>query len=239
MPGGALHPLRIREGVIDGVADYGNKIGLPTVAGAILYDPAYTTNPLVFAGCIGQATGWEQHPGPFPGDRVVVLGGRTGRDGIRGATFSSLTMDATTGEVAGASVQIGDPIVEKGVLDVVLAARDEHLYTSITDCGAGGLSSAVGEMAEGVGADVELDRVPLKYAGLEPWEIWLSEAQERMVIAVAPEHLDELTARCAAHGVELGDLVDPGLVEAPAGPEAQRLGAVCAIVHPRALLAAL
>ena len=204
VPEGALHPLRIREGVIDGVADYGNKIGLPTVAGAILYDPGYTTNPLVFAGCIGQATGWELHPGPFPGDRVVVLGGRTGRDGIRGATFSSLTMDATTGEVAGASVQIGDPVVEKLLIDVLVGA--EHLFTAITDCGAGGLSSAVGEMAEGVGADVELDRVPLKYAGLEPWEIWLSEAQERMVIAVAPEHLAELSARCAAHGVELADL---------------------------------
>jgi phosphoribosylformylglycinamidine synthase subunit PurSL len=204
VPDGALHPLRIREGVIDGVADYGNKIGLPTVAGAILYDPAYTTNPLVFAGCVGEAVGWEQHPGPFPGDRVVVLGGRTGRDGIRGATFSSLTMDATTGEVAGASVQIGDPVVEKLLIDVLVGA--EHLFTAITDCGAGGLSSAVGEMAEGVGADVELDLVPLKYAGLEPWEIWLSEAQERMVIAVAPDHLDELRARCDAHGVELADL---------------------------------
>jgi phosphoribosylformylglycinamidine synthase len=204
VPEGALHPLRIREGVIDGVADYGNKIGLPTVAGAILYDPSYTTNPLVFAGCVGQATGWVQHPGPFPGDRVVVLGGRTGRDGIRGATFSSLTMDATTGEVAGASVQIGDPVVEKLLIDVLVGA--EHLFTAITDCGAGGLSSAVGEMAEGVGADVELDLVPLKYAGLEPWEIWLSEAQERMVIAVAPEHLAELQARCDAHGVELADL---------------------------------
>ena len=204
VPEGALHPLRIREGVIDGVADYGNKIGLPTVAGAILYDPRYTTNPLVFAGCVGQATGWVQHPGPFPGDRVVVLGGRTGRDGIRGATFSSLTMDATTGEVAGASVQIGDPVVEKLLIDVLVGA--EHLYTAITDCGAGGLSSAVGEMAEGVGADVELDLVPLKYAGLEPWEIWLSEAQERMVVAVAPEHLAGLRARCDAHGVELADL---------------------------------
>lgn len=204
VPAGALHPLRIREGVIDGVADYGNKIGLPTVAGAILYDPGYTTNPLVFAGCIGAARGWQQHAGPFPGDRVVVLGGRTGRDGIRGATFSSLTMDATTGEVAGASVQIGDPIVEKLLIDVLVGA--EHLYTAITDCGAGGLSSAVGEMAEGVGADVELDRVPLKYPGLEPWEIWLSEAQERMVIAVHPARLPELGERCARYGVEWADL---------------------------------
>ena len=204
MPAGALHPRRIRQGVIDGVADYGNKIGLPTVAGAILYDPGYTTNPLVFAGCIGAARGWTLHDGPFPGDRVIVLGGRTGRDGIRGATFSSLTMDATTGQVAGASVQIGDPIVEKLLIDVLVGAED--LYTAITDCGAGGLSSAVGEMAEGVGADVELDHVPLKYPGLEPWEVWLSEAQERMVIAVDPAKLAELEDRCGYYGVELADL---------------------------------
>ena len=204
IPAGALHPRRIRQGVIDGVADYGNKIGLPTVAGAILYDPGYTTNPLVFAGCIGEARGWTLHDGPFPGDRVIVLGGRTGRDGIRGATFSSLTMDATTGQVAGASVQIGDPIVEKLLIDVLVGA--EELFTAITDCGAGGLSSAVGEMAEGVGADVELDRVPLKYPGLEPWEVWLSEAQERMVIAVNPAKLPELEDRCNYYGVELADL---------------------------------
>jgi phosphoribosylformylglycinamidine synthase II len=204
VPDGALHPLRIRDGVIDGVADYGNKIGLPTVAGAILYDPGFTTNPLVFAGCIGVAEAWSQHEGPYPDDRIIVLGGRTGRDGIRGATFSSLTMDASTGEVAGASVQIGDPIVEKLLIDVLVGAED--LYTAITDCGAGGLSSAVGEMAEGVGADVELARVPLKYPGLEPWEIWLSEAQERMVIAVPPANIAQLEDRCAYYGVEMADI---------------------------------
>jgi phosphoribosylformylglycinamidine synthase subunit PurSL len=204
VPDGSLHPRRIREGVIDGVADYGNKIGLPTVAGAILYDPGFTTNPLVFAGCIGVAAARPPHTGPHPADRVVLLGGRTGRDGIRGATFSSLTMDASTGAVAGASVQIGDPITEKLLIDVLVGA--EHLYSAITDCGAGGLSSAVGEMAETVGADVELDLVPLKYAGLAPWEIWLSEAQERMVVAVSPEHLDEFRSRCDAAGVEMSDL---------------------------------
>ncbi len=204
VPDGALHPRRIRAGVVDGVADYGNKIGLPTVAGAVLYDPAYTTNPLVFAGCIGTAPDRAPHTGPHPGDRVVVLGGRTGRDGIRGATFSSLTMDASTGEVAGASVQIGDPVTEKLLIDVLVGAED--LYSAITDCGAGGLSSAVGEMADGVGADVELDHVPLKYAGLAPWEVWLSEAQERMVVAVAPDRLPALQARCHAAGVEAADL---------------------------------
>jgi phosphoribosylformylglycinamidine synthase len=204
IPTGSLHPARIRDGVVDGVADYGNKIGLPTVAGAVLYDPGFTTNPLVFCGCIGVGADRPLPVHPRAGDRVVVLGGRTGRDGIRGATFSSATMDATTGEVAGASVQIGDPITEKLLIDVLVGA--EHLYRAITDCGAGGLSSAIGEMAEHVGADVELDRVPLKYPGLEPWEIWLSEAQERMVVAVPPENLAELRARCDTYGVELADL---------------------------------
>ena len=204
LPAGSLHPLRIRAGVVDGVADYGNKIGLPTVAGAVLYDPAYTTNPLVFAGCIGVAPTRPVHDGPHPGDRIVVLGGATGRDGIRGATFSSATMDATTGEVAGASVQIGDPVVEKLLIDALVGAED--LYSGITDCGAGGLSSAVGEMAEGVGADVDLDLVPRKYPGLEPWEVWLSEAQERMVVSIAADRLEELGARCRRVGVDFADI---------------------------------
>jgi phosphoribosylformylglycinamidine synthase II len=201
LPDGALHPRRIRDGVIDGVADYGNKIGLPTIAGAVFYDDRFTTNPLVFCGCVGAAEGWTPHTGPRAGDAIVVVGGRTGRDGIRGATFSSATMDATTGDVAGASVQIGDPVTEKVVIDALIGA--EHLYSAITDCGAGGLSSAVGEMAESVGAEVDLDLVPLKYPGLAPWEIWLSEAQERMVIAVPPEHLEEIEQRCRLVGAEL------------------------------------
>ncbi len=205
VPAGALHPRRIREGVVAGVADYGNKIGLPTVAGAVLYDPGYTLTPLVYAGCIGVAS--DEHPLPMTpgvGDHVVLIGGRTGRDGLGGATFSSATMDASTGEVAGARVQIGAPIMEKLVSDVLAESR--HLYRAITDCGAGGLSSAVGEMAEGLGVEVHLDRVPLKYPGLQPWEIWLSEAQERMVLAVAPEHVEELGQRCGAHGVPMADL---------------------------------
>lgn len=204
LPEGSLHPQRVEAGVIGGIADYGNKIGLPTVAGAILYDPAYTTNPLVFAGCIGTAPSRPLHVGPHPGDRVIVLGGATGRDGIRGATFSSATMDATTGEVAGASVQIGDPIVEKLLIDVLVGAED--MYSAITDCGAGGLSSAIGEMAEGIGANVDLTLVPRKYPGLEPWEVWLSEAQERMVVSVPPRAVSALANRCAMHGVNWSDV---------------------------------
>ncbi|MFM2071769.1 MAG: phosphoribosylformylglycinamidine synthase subunit PurS/phosphoribosylformylglycinamidine synthase, partial [Actinomycetota bacterium] len=201
VPPGVIHPRLVREGVVAGVADYGNKIGLPTVAGAVLYDPGFTANPLVFCGCIGVAVERPAFEGPHAGDLVVVLGGRTGRDGLRGATFSSATMDATTGDVAGASVQIGDPITEKLLIDLLADAHG--LYSAITDCGAGGLSSAIGEMAEHSGADVDLAVAPLKYPGLAPWEIWLSEAQERMVVAVPPASLQAFRATSARHGVEL------------------------------------
>ena len=206
LPAGVLHPRRIASGVVSGIQDYGNKIGIPTVNGAILYDPGYISNPLVFCGCVGIAP-LEAHPrDPLPGDRVVVIGGRTGRDGLRGATFSSMTMDAQTGEVSGASVQIGAPIVEKGLIDVVMAARDCGLYHAITDCGAGGLSSAVGEMASKIGAVIQLERVHLKYPGLTPWEIWLSEAQERMVLAVPDSAMGEMKDICALYDVEMTDI---------------------------------
>jgi phosphoribosylformylglycinamidine synthase len=206
LPEGVLHPKRIMSGVVAGVQDYGNKIGIPTVNGAILFDEGYAANPLVFCGCVGIAPKGLHSKNPQVGDRVVVLGGRTGRDGLRGATFSSMTMDAQTGEVAGASVQIGDPIVEKGLIDVITRARDLRLYNDITDCGAGGLSSAVGEMASTIGCDVELKKVKLKYPGLAPWEIWLSEAQERMVLAVAPENITALQELCDTFDTELTDI---------------------------------
>jgi phosphoribosylformylglycinamidine synthase subunit PurSL len=206
LPEGVLPPRLIRSGVVAGVRDYGNKIGLPTVNGAIWYDPGYTANPLVFCGCVGLAPKGRHPRSPQVGDRLIVLGGRTGRDGLRGATFSSMTMDAQTGTVAGASVQIGDPIVEKGLIEVITQARDEGLYHAITDCGAGGLSSAVGEMASGLGADIDLATVRLKYPGLAPWEIWLSEAQERMVLAVAPDRVAALQAIADTFDVELTDI---------------------------------
>jgi len=206
LPEGVLHPRRIQSGVVAGVQDYGNKIGIPTVNGAILYDEGYTANPLVFCGCVGLAPKGKHVRTPRKSDRVIVLGGRTGRDGLRGATFSSMTMDAQTGEVAGASVQIGDPITEKGLIDVIVRARDLGLYNAITDCGAGGLSSAAGEMASTIGADIELSSVRLKYPGLAPWEIWLSEAQERMVLAVAPENVSALQKLCDTFDTELTDI---------------------------------
>lgn len=213
LPAGVLPPRRIADGVIAGVEDYGNKMGIPTVNGAVLYHEGYLSNPLVFCGCLGILPHDSHTTEPQPGDYIVVIGGRTGRDGLRGATFSSMEMDATTGTVAGSSVQIGNPITEKQVQEVILRARDEGLYSAITDCGAGGLSSAVGEMAKEIGATVQLDDIPLKYPGLQPWEIWLSEAQERMVLAVPPQYWERLQAICATQDVEavnIGSFVPDG-----------------------------
>lgn len=209
MPEGVLHPSVIEEGVVAGVADYGNKIGVPTVAGAVVYDPGYVGNPLVFCGCVGEVfRGYARLGTPQVGDRIIVVGGATGRDGIKGATFSSMTMDASTGEVAGASVQIGDPIVERLVGEVLreLLDRDEPLCTALTDCGAGGLSSAVGEMAEELGATVQMRDVERKYPGLAPWEVWLSEAQERMVLSVSPNDVEEVMGACARFEVSATDI---------------------------------
>ncbi len=203
---GGLSVEHIRSGVVAGVQDYGNKMGIPTVNGGIHYHEKYAANPLVYCGCAGIAPRGAFFNEPKVGDRIVVLGGRTGRDGIRGATFSSMTMDGATLDTAGSSVQIGAPIVEKKVTEVIIAARDAGLYSGITDCGAGGLSSAVGEMASELGGDIDLSEAPLKYAGLAPWEIWLSEAQERMVIAVPPEKMGDLAAMCDANDVEYCDL---------------------------------
>ncbi|HUW70987.1 MAG TPA: phosphoribosylformylglycinamidine synthase subunit PurL [bacterium] len=206
VPAGSLHPRLVASGVIAGVQDYGNKMGVPTVNGGIHYHPGYAANPLVYCGCAGIAPRGRHPRRQAAGDRVVVLGGRTGRDGLRGATFSSMVMDSSTGELSGASVQIGAPIVQKKVSEVLLAARDAGLYSGITDCGAGGFSSAIGEMGAELGVDVDLARAPLKYPGLAPWEIWLSEAQERMVVSVPPDSMDELRALCDADDVEMTDL---------------------------------
>jgi phosphoribosylformylglycinamidine synthase II len=202
VPAGALHPRRIARGVVAGIEDYGNKMGLPTVNGAILYDPGYIANPLVFCGCLGLAPRGMHRRAAQPGDLCVALGGRTGRDGLHGATFSSAELSHDTGATVGSVVQIGDPITEKACLEAVMRARDEGLYTAITDCGAGGFSSAVGEMGSEVGVDVDLQDVPLKYPGLKAWEIWVSEAQERMVLAVPPDCLERLAEICDGLDVE-------------------------------------
>ncbi|NIA06617.1 MAG: phosphoribosylformylglycinamidine synthase subunit PurL [Actinobacteria bacterium] len=202
IPKGVLHPARVLRGVVGGVRDYGNRMGIPTVNGAVYFDERYLGNPLVYCGnvgllpidgCFGEAQ---------PGDKIIVAGGRTGRDGIHGATFSSGELTHSSDTEFSHAVQIGNAITEKKLADTIIQARDEGLYSAITDCGAGGLSSAVGEMGQELGADVELEKVPLKYEGLSYTEIWISEAQERMVIAVPPENLERVMEIFTGEDVE-------------------------------------
>ena len=189
IPKGVLHPRRVMKGVVAGVRDYGNRMGIPTVNGAIYFDERYLANPLVYCGNIGLMDKNKCFKNPQSGNLVIVVGGRTGRDGIHGATFSSGEITHEYETIFSHAVQIGNPIMEKKMLDVLIQANEAGLYEAITDCGAGGLSSSVGEMGKDLGAEVDLEKVPLKYAGLNYSEIWISEAQERMVIAVKPENL--------------------------------------------------
>ncbi len=216
LPPRLLHPKRIFEGVREGVEHGGNKSGIPTVNGSLVFDPRYLGKPLVFCGTGGimpaevcEEPSWKK--GARPGDLVVMVGGRIGKDGIHGATFSSEELHEGSPATA---VQIGDPITQKKMFDFLLLARDECLYNSITDNGAGGLSSSVGEMArESGGAELDLDRAPLKYHGLQPWEILVSESQERMTVAVPPDKIDrflELARRMDVEATVLGRFTDSG-----------------------------
>lgn len=202
LPPGVLHPRRIMKGVVAGVRDYGNRMGIPTVNGAIHFHERYVGNPLVFCGNVGLIPHDKSFKKAMPNDYIVAVGGRTGRDGIHGATFSSVELTSESEVVSSGAVQIGNAITEKMVVDVVLQARDRELFNAVTDCGAGGFSSAVGEMGEEIGAEVWLEKAPLKYSGLSYTEIWISEAQERMILAVPPEKWEEFHALCASEGVE-------------------------------------
>ncbi len=168
LPAGVLHPKRVLKGVVAGVRDYGNRMGIPTVNGALVVDPAYLANPLVFCGTVGVLPRGMATKRVEPGDRIVAIGGRTGRDGIHGATFSSAELTAQSESVSGGAVQIGNAITEKMVLDVIVQARDRGLFHAITDCGAGGFSSAVGEMGAELGAEVELEPCAAEIRGVCP-----------------------------------------------------------------------
>ncbi len=210
---GMLRPERILSGIIAGVRDYGNRMGIPTVNGAVLFHKGYVANPLVFAGTAGIIPKNKIQKKVSPGELIVALGGRTGRDGIHGATFSSLALEKG---ISASVVQIGNAIVEKKTADAMLRARDKNLYSFVTDCGAGGFSSAVGEMASGCGAKVYLEKVPLKYSGLLPWEVWLSESQERMVLSVPQKNLAALQEICDIEDVEcsvIGEFTDSGRLQ--------------------------
>ncbi|MBM4063122.1 MAG: phosphoribosylformylglycinamidine synthase, partial [Planctomycetes bacterium] len=202
IPPGCLHPLAALKGVVAGVRDYGNPMGIPTKNGSVHFDEDFVGNPLVYVGNVGILPTARARKQAGRGDAIVALGGRTGRDGIHGATFSSLELHTESEKVSSGAVQIGDPITERKVMDAVLRAADEDLFSAITDCGAGGFSSAIGEMAEELGAEVELAHAPLKYQGLSPWEVWVSEAQERMVLAVPPAKLERLLAVCGEEACE-------------------------------------
>ncbi|MFH0790984.1 MAG: phosphoribosylformylglycinamidine synthase subunit PurS, partial [Candidatus Omnitrophota bacterium] len=211
LPKGTLHPKRIMKGVVSGVRDYGNKMGIPIVNGAILFHDRFVGNPLVYCGTAGILPKDKSFKQTRSGDLIVAAGGKTGRDGIHGATFSSGELTHNSEEISSGAVQIGNPIQEKKLLDVILAARDENLYTAITDCGAGGLSSAVGEMGQELGAEVHLEKVPLKYAGLSYTEIWISESQERMVLSVPKENIPRLKEIFENENVEaavIGEFTD-------------------------------
>jgi len=203
LPPGVLHPRIVFKGVRAGVADYGNRLGIPTLNGAVRFDKRYLANPMVFCGTAGimpkecALIGRQE-----PGDMVVLIGGRTGSDGIHGVTFASGKLSEKSSEVYFSAVQIGNPIIEKKIIDALIQARERGLFSRITDCGGGGLSSAVGEMAAETGVIVYLDSVPLKYSGLSYDEIWISESQERMVLAAPKRCLEELLALFASENVE-------------------------------------
>jgi len=216
LPERVLHPKRIFEGVREGVEHGGNKSGIPTVNGSVVFDTRYVGKPLVYCGTCGimprTIKGEPSHiKEAHAGDLVVMVGGRIGKDGIHGATFSSEELHEASPTSA---VQIGDPITQKRMTDFLLLARDRGLYTAITDNGAGGLSSSVGEMAkEPGGCEIHLERAPLKYPGLDPWEILVSESQERMTLAVAPDKIAELLTLAEKMDVEatqVGQFTDSG-----------------------------
>jgi phosphoribosylformylglycinamidine synthase subunit PurSL len=223
IPAGLMHPRRIRDGVHHGVIDGGNQSGIPYSRGFELFDERYLGKPLVFCGTVAvmpaHSAGQPTHvKRAAVGDKVVMVGGRIGKDGIHGATFSSVELDEDSPVQA---VQIGDPITQKMMFDMLTEARERGLYSAMTDNGAGGLSSSVGEMAEATGgARIDLAQAPLKYPGLDPWEILISESQERMTLAVPPDQLDEFLALSSKREVEasvLGEFTRSGRLEVDYG----------------------
>jgi phosphoribosylformylglycinamidine synthase len=192
LPPGMKHPRFLYSGVVAGIGAYGNNMGIPTVNGAIYFDEGYLGNIVVYCGCVGLLPKERYVKNVKAGDTIVLAGGRTGRDGIHGVTFASAELTEKSEEVSRPAVQIPNPIEEEKIKRAILQIRNEGLGSGITDLGGGGLSSAVGETAHrySLGAEVELGVVPLKYSGLAPWEIWISESQERMLLAIPPENLD-------------------------------------------------
>ena len=203
IPPGCLPPDYLLRRVVAGVRDYGNRVGIPTNNGSIHFHPDFRAKPTVAVGSYGIIPKKQAKKGEAQkGDLIVTVGGRTGRDGIHGATFSSGEMTDRTINVSGSAVQIGNAIEEKRIIDAILAQSIEGLIRTLTDCGAGGFSSAIGEMGAKTGARVYLEKVPLKYTGLSPWEIFLSESQERMILCISPKNIKRALEICKLYNVE-------------------------------------
>lgn len=196
LPAGVKHPKYVYMGVVAGIGTYGNNMGIPTVNGAIYFDDSYTGNVTVYCGCIGLLPLNKYVKNAKPGHLIILAGGKTGRDGIHGVTFASTELTEKSEVVSRPAVQIADPIEEEKLKRAVIEIRDRGLGSATTDLGGGGLSSALGETAErfNCGTTVDLSKIPLKYQGLAPWEIYISESQERMLITVPPENLEDAMA---------------------------------------------
>ena len=194
LPPGMKHPKYVYSGVVAGIGCYGNNMGIPTVNGAIYFDESYVGNVVVYCGCVGLLPKNKYVKDIKPEDIILLVGGKTGRDGIHGVTFASAELTEKSEEVSRPAVQIANPIEEEKLKRAIIEVRDRKLASGITDLGGGGLSSAVGEKARNsrCGAFVQLDKIPLKYLGLIPWEIYISESQERMLLAVTKKNLPEV-----------------------------------------------
>jgi phosphoribosylformylglycinamidine synthase II len=194
LPPGVKHPKYVYMGVVAGIGSYGNNMGIPTVNGAIYFDESYTGNVVVYCGCIGLLPLNKYRKNALPKDLIILAGGKTGRDGIHGVTFASAELTEKSEEISRPAVQIANPIEEEKLKRALIEVRDRGLGSSTTDLGGGGLSSAVGETASKFrcGAVVDLGKVPLKYAGLAPWEIYVSESQERMLLTAPAENLERI-----------------------------------------------
>ena len=198
LPPGTKHPRYLMSGVVSGIRDYGNRVGIPTITGGMFFDERYTGNCLVNVACLGivKRSDLAKNYAGGPGEVMVLIGGRTGRDGIHGVNFASRDLTETSDEDSRGAVQLGDPITKEPVMHACFEVNAKHLITGMKDLGGGGLSCVVGEMAldAGCGADVNLEKVPLKESGLAPWEIWVSESQERMMCTCKPENLEKVLA---------------------------------------------
>ncbi len=207
LPAGCLPPQYLLKRVVTGVKDYGNRIGIPTNNGSVHFHKDFRAKPSVIVGAYGIVPKkYALKDDPQKDDLIITVGGRTGRDGIHGATFSSGIMSEKTIDVHSSAVQIGNAIEEKRTLDALLEARDQGLIRLVQDCGGGGFSSAIGEIGESLGVSIQLEKAPLKYPGLSPWEIWVSESQERMIVVLSQNNLKAFEKVCRKYNAEMAVL---------------------------------